>query len=74
MFLFDNVIDLRYIEEGSQVGRAAHVVKMRSSRHEMTLNSVTITDHGLVVGERARRRDRAPRLERATDTLGSRSA
>ena len=51
LFLFDNVIDLRYIEEGSQIGRAVHVAKMRSSPHQMTLNSVTITDHGLVVGE-----------------------
>jgi circadian clock protein KaiC len=51
LFLFDNVIDLRYIEEGSQISRAAHVAKMRSSRHEMTLNGVTITDHGLRVGD-----------------------
>lgn len=50
LFLFDNVIDLRYIEEGSQIGRALHVAKMRSSRHEMTLNSITITDRGLTVG------------------------
>jgi circadian clock protein KaiC len=50
LFLFDNVIDLRYIEEGSQIGRAVHVAKMRNSRHEMTLNSLTITDRGLVVG------------------------
>ena len=50
LFLFDNVIDLRYIEEGSLIGRAVHVAKMRNSWHEMTLNSVTITDRGLVVG------------------------
>jgi circadian clock protein KaiC len=50
LFLFDNVIDLRYIEDGSQIGRAVHVAKMRNSWHEMTLNSVTITDRGLVVG------------------------
>jgi circadian clock protein KaiC len=50
LFLFDNVIDLRYIEQGSQIGRAVHVAKMRNSWHQMTLNSVTITDHGLVVG------------------------
>ena len=50
LFLFDNVIDLRYIEDGSRVGRAVHVAKMRSTRHELTLNSVSITDHGLVVG------------------------
>jgi circadian clock protein KaiC len=50
LFLFDNVIDLRYIEEGSRIGRALHVAKMRSSWHSMTLNSASITDHGLVVG------------------------
>ena len=50
LFLFDNVIDLRYIEVGSLVGRAVHVAKMRSSWHAMTLNSVSITDRGLVVG------------------------
>ena len=50
LFLFNNVIDLRYIEDGSQIGRAVHVAKMRSSWHEMTLNSVSITDRGLVVG------------------------
>jgi len=51
MFLFDNTIDLRYIEEGSQLGRAVHVAKMRSRGHAMTLNSVTITDRGLEVGD-----------------------
>ncbi len=38
LFLFDNVIDLRYIEEESQIGRAAHVGEMRSRAHSMTLN------------------------------------
>ena len=61
MFLFDNVIDLRYIEEESALGRALNVVKMRNSRHEMTLNRVTITDRGLVVGEK---------LEGVTGRLG----
>jgi circadian clock protein KaiC len=59
--LFDNVVDLRYIEEGSRIGRAVHVAKMRSSWHEMTLNSVRITDHGLVVGNE---------LESVTGRLG----
>ncbi len=31
MFLFDNVIDLRYIEQQSTLGRALNVVKMRNS-------------------------------------------
>ncbi len=51
MFLFDNVIDLRYIEEESGVGRALNVVKMRNSRHETTLTSFTIADHGVTIGE-----------------------
>jgi circadian clock protein KaiC len=51
MFLFDNTIDLRYIEEGSEIGRAVHVTKMRSRAHAMTLNRVTITDRGLEVGD-----------------------
>jgi circadian clock protein KaiC len=51
MFLFDNVVDLRYIEEESHVGRVINVVKMRNSQHAMTLNSFTITDHGLVIGD-----------------------
>jgi circadian clock protein KaiC len=50
MFLFDNVIDLRYIEEESGVGRALNVVKMRNSRHETTLTSFTIADHGITLG------------------------
>ena len=51
MFLFDNVIDLRYIEEGSGLGRALNIVKMRNRPHAMTLNQVAITNTGLVVGE-----------------------
>jgi len=50
LFLFDNTIELRYIEEGSQIGRAVHVAKMRSRGHSMSLNSVVIADHGLEVG------------------------
>jgi circadian clock protein KaiC len=61
MFLFDNVIDLRYIEEGSQVSRALNVVKMRNSKHETTLTSFDITGHGVTIG---------PRLEGVTGRLG----
>jgi circadian clock protein KaiC len=50
LFLFDNVIDLRYIEEESQIGRAAHVAKMRSRAHSMALHSARIGDHGLEIG------------------------
>jgi len=61
LFLFDNTIDLRYIEEDSQIGRAVHVAKMRSRAHSMSLNSVIIGDHGLEVG---------PALDSVTGRLG----
>jgi circadian clock protein KaiC len=51
MFLFDNVMDLRYIEEASGLGRALNIIKMRNRPHAMTLNRVTITDAGLTVGD-----------------------
>lgn len=51
LFLFDNVIDLRYIEDGSQIGRAVYVAKMRSRAHSMALHSALIGDHGLVIGD-----------------------
>jgi circadian clock protein KaiC len=50
-FLFDNVIDLRYIEEQAALGRAVNIVKMRNSLHQMTINKATITSTGLAVGE-----------------------
>ena len=51
MFLFHNVVDLQYIEEGSHIGRALSVLKMRNSRHQTTLVSFTISDHGITIGE-----------------------
>ena len=51
MFLFDNVINLRYIEgDGPDLGRALDIVKMRNSNHAKTLNKVTIGEHGIEVG------------------------
>ena len=50
MFLFDNIVDLRYIEKGSQIGRALSVLKMRNSPHETTLVSYTIAEHGITIG------------------------
>ena len=61
LFLFDNTIELRYIEEGAQIGRAVHVAKMRSRGHSMSLNNLTITDNGLEVGHE---------LDRVTGRLG----
>ncbi len=51
MFLFDNVIDLRYIEQQTGLGRAVNIVKMRNGAQKTTLNRLTITRHGLEVGE-----------------------
>jgi circadian clock protein KaiC len=51
MFLFDNVIELRYIEQQTGLGRALNVVKMRNGAHKTTLNSVTITHNGFEVGD-----------------------
>lgn len=50
MFLFHNVILLRYIEHASTTGRALNVVKMRNSHHSQQLHELHIGDHGLVVG------------------------
>ena len=50
MFLFDNIIDLRYIEQDSGIGRALSVLKMRNSRHQTTLVSFTISEHGIALG------------------------
>jgi circadian clock protein KaiC len=52
MFLFENCVNLVYIEEGSQVGRALTIGKMRTSPHGRSLHSFDITDRGLVVGDR----------------------
>jgi circadian clock protein KaiC len=51
MFLFHNVIQLRYVEHGSHVGRALNVIKMRNSQHDMGVYSFTITQDGLTLGD-----------------------
>ena len=61
MFLFNNVVDLRYIEQESQIGRALSVLKMRNSRHQTALVSFHISDHGITIGEK---------LEGVTGRLG----
>ncbi|MDQ1616154.1 MAG: circadian clock protein KaiC [Actinomycetota bacterium] len=52
MFLFQNVIQLRYIERASRLGRALNVLKMRNSGHDTGLYLCEIGDGGLTVGER----------------------
>jgi circadian clock protein KaiC len=51
-FLFDNVIELRYIEEGSQIGRAINIAKMRTSRHNMDVFRCSIGERGITTGDR----------------------
>jgi len=50
VFLFHNVILLRYIEVNSATGRAMSIVKMRNSDHSKDVYSVTIDEHGLNIG------------------------
>ncbi|BFU46212.1 RAD55 family ATPase [Krasilnikovia sp. MM14-A1004] len=61
MYLFHNVIQLRYIEHCAELGRALNVVKMHSSRHDQAMHTCHITDHGLTIGDP---------LERVTGMLG----
>ncbi|HET6481646.1 MAG TPA: ATPase domain-containing protein [Actinoplanes sp.] len=51
VFLFHDVIQLRYIERNSKVDRALNIVKMRNSDHETGVHLCTITNEGLQVGE-----------------------
>jgi circadian clock protein KaiC len=50
MFLFHNLILLRYIEMNSATGRAISIVKMRNSDHSKDVHRLTIDAHGLTVG------------------------
>ncbi|GAB1646446.1 RAD55 family ATPase [Krasilnikovia sp. MM14-A1259] len=61
MYLFHNVIQLRYIEHCAELGRAINVIKMRSSRHDQAMHICHITDHGVTIGNA---------LEQVTGMLG----
>ncbi|GAA2513197.1 ATPase domain-containing protein [Pilimelia columellifera] len=61
MFLFHNVILLRYIELASSTGRALSIVKMRNSDHSKDVHQFQITAEGFALGER---------LDQVTGTLG----
>jgi circadian clock protein KaiC len=50
MFLFHNVILLRYVEFNTEIGRAVNITKMRNSRHAAGLYEFHIDDRGLTVG------------------------
>ena len=51
MFLFDNVVLLRYIELNSNTGRALNIVKMRNSDHTKKVHQFTIDRHGVTLGD-----------------------
>ncbi|MFC4069945.1 RAD55 family ATPase [Actinoplanes subglobosus] len=51
MFLFHNVIQLRYIEHCREIGRAATVLKMRNSSHDHAVHAYHITETGAAVGD-----------------------
>jgi circadian clock protein KaiC len=48
-FLYHNVVLLRYIEQGSEVGRAVAILKMRDSDHEKGLRTFKIGSRGFEV-------------------------
>ncbi len=52
MFLFHNLIFLRYIELESASGRALNIVKMRNSRHDKFVHQFEIGPDGMVIGDR----------------------
>jgi circadian clock protein KaiC len=50
--LFHNLIQLRYLEHTSRLGRAINILKMRNSRHDDAMHSCHITDgDGLAIGD-----------------------
>jgi circadian clock protein KaiC len=52
MFLFHNVIQLRYLEHYAEVGRAINIIKMRNSGHDTSTYLCHITEHGLTIGDK----------------------
>ncbi|SHN47626.1 ATPase domain-containing protein [Cryptosporangium aurantiacum] len=52
MFLFHNVIQIRYIERCAEIGRLLNVVKMRNSAHDNGMYHCRITDDGIAVGDK----------------------
>jgi circadian clock protein KaiC len=52
MFLFHNVIHLRYLEQDSEVGLAINILKMRNSPHDKGMHLCRITSQGLVIDDK----------------------
>jgi circadian clock protein KaiC len=62
MYLFHNIIQLRYIEHCAEIGRIVNVTKMRNSAHDNAMYTCHLEDEGgLAVGDR---------FERVTGMLG----
>ncbi|WP_307833858.1 ATPase domain-containing protein [Actinoplanes italicus] len=62
MYLFHNIIQLRYIEHCAEIGRIVNVTKMRNSGHDNAMYACRIEDKGgLSIGDR---------FERVTGMLG----
>jgi len=55
MFLFHNVVQLRYIEQDSGIARAVNVLKMRNSMHDPDIHHCDIAKRGLVIGDKLKR-------------------
>ncbi|WP_305787038.1 RAD55 family ATPase [Symbioplanes lichenis] len=62
MYLFHNVIQVRFVEHCAEIGRVLNIVKMRNSKHTLGMYACHVDDNGgLLVGEQ---------LERVTGMLG----
>ncbi|MBO3739343.1 RAD55 family ATPase [Actinoplanes flavus] len=61
MFLFHNVIQIRYIEHCSAIGRTINILKMRNSGHDYTIHDYHVTADGVAVGDQ---------IEQITGMLG----
>lgn len=53
-FITDNVILLRYVEQGGQMSRALSVLKVRGSQHDKKIRQFEITSEGMQVGQHLR--------------------
>ncbi|MEV6303233.1 ATPase domain-containing protein [Actinoplanes sp. NPDC051861] len=51
MFLFHNVIQIRYIEHRSEIGRAVNILKMRNSSHNHAIHAYHVSAEGVAVGD-----------------------
>jgi circadian clock protein KaiC len=52
MFLFHNLLLLRYVEMDSASGRALNIVKMRNSDHDKAMHQFEIGPEGMTIGDR----------------------